>query len=71
MSENQQQDQPMERTEDRKSEEVVQAPTADEGGPLGNITNAVTNNESTDTVVKRSEEHIEETPSQPDNASDH
>lgn len=72
MSENTNENQPVERTEDRKTEEVVQAPTADEGGPLGNITNAVTNNEPVDTVVKKTEEHVEEKPAeQPENASDH
>jgi hypothetical protein len=70
MSEQQNENQPVERTEERKSEEVVQAPTADEGGPLGNVTNAVTENEPTDTVVKREEETVKETPASPDNASE-
>lgn len=65
----QNQEQPVERTEERSSEEVVQTPTADEGGPLGNITNAVTENEPTETVVKREEETVKETPAPPDNAS--
>jgi len=70
MSENQQENQPVERTEERKTEEVVQSPETDEGGPLGNITRDVTEGESTETVVKRTEESIQETPAQPDNASD-
>lgn len=67
----QNQEQPVERTEETKTEEIVQAPTADEGGPLGNVTNAVTENEPTDTVVKRTEESVKETPAPPDNASRH
>lgn len=66
----QNQEQPVERTEERSSEEVVQTPTADEGGQLGNITNAVTENEPTETVVKRTEESSTEKPAAPDNASD-
>lgn len=55
-----------ERTEDRKTEEVVETPQADEGGRLGNITEAVTTNEPTETVVKRTEEHVEEKPADSD-----
>lgn len=69
MTEHNPEGQPVERTEDRSTEEVVKAPTADEGGPLGNVTNAVTENEPVDTVVKRSEEHVEEKPAESDSES--
>lgn len=65
----QNQEQPVERTEQKSSEEVVQTPAADEGGALGNITEAVTTNEPTETVVKRTEESSTERPAPPDNAS--
>lgn len=65
MSESNSSDQPVERTEESVTEKVVQTPTADEGGPLGNVTNAVTGNAPVDTVVERSEEKVTETPVDP------
>jgi hypothetical protein len=70
MSEQNNENTPVERTEERHEEKVVQSPQADEGGPLGNVTEAVTSNEPTETVVERSDESVKETPAQPDNASE-
>lgn len=60
MSDENQQDQPTERIEETTTEKVVQEPVADEGGPLGNVTKAVTSGEPTETVVERTQETVTE-----------
>jgi len=63
------QDQPTERVEETTTEKVVQEPVADEGGPLGNVTEAVTTGGTTETVVERTEETVTERPAE-DSSSD-
>lgn len=65
-NENEQQDAPVERTEESVTEKVVQEPVADEGGPLGNVTQAVTSGEPVETVVERTEESVTEKPADSD-----
>lgn len=60
----------VERTEETVTEKVVQEPAADEGGPLGNVTQAVTTEEPTETVVERSEETVTERPAGDSSGSD-